>query len=860
MAKYSFDVTNDDYKILDKSSPDNCVEHDTDQDYSNSIVRKPWGYEYLVYDNGEIAIWMLHIARKRCTSTHCHPNKLTNLILLSGRLTCSGISWSVDLNPLDVVRIGKGVFHSSCTYSNEEIYPPSENGAFLLEIESPVDKHDLVRIDDRYGRSGKSYEGIESMLSADSESLLSILNYNDKVDKILFGLKIFTLSAAELSKKYIRNKTEQKGLFIPISTDINSKYIETGEVYESSDMKHIINQCHIQDEINFLIIEQEKGLMRLSDYVAEYIKSVGVKYVFSVCGGGAMHLVDAFGSQQGLNYIPTHHEQSAAMAAEAYARINKSVGAALFTTGPGGTNALTGVAGAWIDSIPVIYISGQVTSDTLQSGTGLRQFGIQESNIVELVRPITKYSIVITNEVDIRYELEKAYYIATSGRPGPVWIDIPLDIQSKQVNPSVLESFLPPAYIDSNKSSYINSNVQSCIDLLNKSKRPVMIIGYGVRLSKAEKQIEQLAELLKIPVISSWTSSDIFDSGFTHYIGRSGIFGDRASNFTVQNADLLLILGSRMSVPQTGYNSKTFSRESVKIMVDIDENEIQKPSLSIDLPVIADIKEFVSGILNYSNLIKMKSDVMNWMGKCIDWKKRYPVILPEYSDQKKHINSFYFIGKLSDALDNDAVIVTDMGTSFTCTMQSFIIKKGQRLTTSSGHAPMGFGLPGAIGACFANNKKKTICISGEGGLQMNIQELQTIVHYKLPIILFVLNNGGYLTIKTMQQNHFGRYVGSNPSSGISFPDLIDLAVAYKIPSIRLNNHTELDNSLILILNHNGPYICEIMMSETQELNPRSSSMKQPDGSIVSKPLEDLYPFLDRDEFLDNMIIEPLKEI
>lgn len=852
MPKYSFHYTEEDASMY-KQALDSVVESEQDskiKEFSDLVVRKPWGYEYLVYENDDIAIWMLHIARKRETSTHSHPNKVTNLILLSGNLQCQGLGWTVDLEPLDCVRIEKGVFHKSKTFSSNSIFPPCENGSFLIEIESPVDKDDLVRLRDEYGRKGKSYEGFDSVTHGCRE-LLQIPSSFQKWKRAMLDVEFSLKTGGDIALKMSKYK---QSLFIPIeSYDAN---VTAGEVLEYKNIYPMIDKIN---RVKFLIINRKKNSMRVSDFVSSFVSGKGVKQIFSVSGGGAMHLVDSFGINPDIEYIATHHEQSAAMAAEAYARISQNIGAALFTTGPGGTNAITGVAGAWIDSIPVMYISGQVTSNTLLPGTGLRQFGIQESDIAELVKSITKYSVVVKDEKDIRYELEKAYHIATSGRPGPVWIDIPLDIQSKQITPDKLRSYEGRVNVQI-PDNYIESKIGELIDLIRMSNRPVLIIGNGIRLAHAEQEFLELAEQLKIPIVSSWTASDLLASDLDYYVGRSGIFGDRASNFAVQNADLLIIIGSRMSVPQTGYNFSSFSRESKKVMVDIDKNEIYKPSLSIDLPILSDIKNFLLNLALVKDSINLNPNITKWRETCLSWKEKYPVVLDSYQYQKEFVNSFYFIDRLSNELKEDAVIVTDMGTSFTCTMQTFKVKLGQRLTTSSGHASMGFGLPGAIGACYANNMNRVICISGDGGLQMNIQELQTVAHNNLPITIFVLNNGGYLTIKTMQQNHFGRYVGSEESSGVSCPDMEGISRAYKIPFIKIKNHKELNDNLPEILDSNTPLICEILMSEEQELIPRSSSMKQPDGSIVSKPIEDLYPFLDRDEFRENMIISPLDEI
>jgi len=828
-------------------------------DYSNVIVKKPWGYEYLVFKNDCVAIWLLHIVRKRRTSMHSHPNKTTGLILLSGNATFYHLNGKIELNVMDGVIIEKMAFHSTEAFSSIPIQPASENGIWVMEIESPPLKTDLVRMNDEYGREGATYEGVDNMVFGPEKCFKFHEPQQDEIVQKRFLDYIFSIRNGNSfnMEEYI----DPDALVSIIGKDPASKLNEGDlNIAELVNYKEFYRENKNQDLSDYIVLTIEKTTSeaKLTDYVFSFIEALGVKDVFAVSGGAAMHLVDSLGKSENLNYIATQHEQAAAMAAEANARISGKPGVALVTSGPGGTNTITGVCGAWIDSIPTIFISGQVTSDTLIGNTGLRQFGIQESNIVELVRPITKYAVTVTDPKMIRYHLQKALFLATTGRPGPVWLDIPLDIQGQLINLDDLVPFNSEEDLQKNKNQELSEQVVKCLSMLKKAKRPVLICGYGVRLSKGEKEFKLLVEKLKIPVISSWTSSDLIPTDHEFYIGRSGIMGDRAGNFTVQNSDLLLIIGSRMSVPQVGYNYSTFARNAKKIMVDIDEVELTKPSIKPDLPIKADAKEFIVSMISQLEKELIALPVGDWLQKCSNWKRKYPVALPEYKGNKEGVNSFYFVDLISRKLDNKAVVVTDMGTSFTCTMQSFNTKPGQRLFTSSGHASMGFGLPGAIGACFANDKKQTICISGDGALQMNIQEFQTLVHYNLPVLLFVLNNKGYLTIKLMQQNHFGRYVGSDPDSGYSCPDIIKVATAYGIKAERVRNQEELHSRIEQILAEPGPFVCEIMMPEDQPLIPRVSSLKKPDGTIVSKPMEDLYPFLDRKEFSGNMIIEPLE--
>lgn len=719
------------------------------------VIVKPWGYEYCAFDNGKAAIWILHIARGRKTSRHCHPKKRTRLIPLQGEVIVNG----GPMMHLGVADIDKGVFHQTVALGVETA---SENGAFLMEIEEPSDKGDIVREDDAYGRAAQPIEQTT----------------------IPCKVPLLEISHKESSAMGYRFKLESTmgGAAPDLLLDVG------GEV---------------------MGIYREKT-RRLSDCVADFVKSLGIKHVFGVTGGGSMHLNDAFRDF----FVANHHEQASAMAAEAYGRLG-GIGCALVTTGPGGTNAVTGVACAWVDSIPVVFLSGQVTRSTLIGDSGLRQLGVQETDIVSLVKSITKYAVTVTDERNIRLELEKAAHIARSGRPGPVWVDIPLDIQSKAIDWDALPSFKP-------KEGAARKTFDAILPDLNEAKRPVFVIGNGVRLAGAGDSFRALAEHWYMPVLSSWAAADIVPSDYPNYIGRFGIFGDRASNFTVQNADLLIVLGSRLSIPQTGYNLKTFARGAKIVWVDVDENEMRKLP-NVQHACVANVADFIEWAL-----LRNPRTWPNWSMRCRQWKHDYPVVAFEKREEEN--NSFHFIERLSEELPEDAVVVTDMGTAFTCTFQSAKMKAGQRWITASGHAPMGYALPGAIGAHYATGKRIT-CIVGDGSLMMNLQELQTIGERKLPIDIYVLSNGGYLTMKHTQANHFGHFVGSE----FKFPRLHHLSDAF------------------------GVALHEIVMDPMQPLIPRSSSTKLPDGTITSRPIEDLYPFLPREELKANMIV-PTAEV
>jgi acetolactate synthase-1/2/3 large subunit len=577
-------------------------------------------------------------------------------------------------------------------------------------------------------------------------------------------------------------------------------------------------------------------MIKVSDYVFDFLKSKGIDTIFSVSGGAAAHLLNSV-AERDFKYICNYHEQACAMAAEGYARIANKPACVLVTNGPGSTNTLTGVVGAYQDSIPMIIISGQVPVDQSLGSLKdikLRQLGVQECDIISMVKPITKYAIQITNPNNIVSCLEKAYQEATTGRKGPVWLDIPLDIQNAKIDPK--EYF-----------------VDDVIDIILKSKKPIIVTGNGIHLSNSEKEFLEIKDKLQIPIISTWTSKDLLNHNDPLFVGNFGLLGERAGNFAVQNADLLLILGSRMSIPNIGYQHQSFSPNSIKIMVDIDENELKKPTIKIDYPINKDLKFFLS-ILKAKLENKNIPDWTNWINKTQSWKEKYPVFQPEYKINNEKINSFYFMEVLSNKLTDNNIVVTDMGTSYTCTMQSLQMNGKSRLFTSSACCSMGFGLPGAIGAYFADPSKDIILIAGDGGLQMNIQELQTIIHNKIPLKIFLLNNNGYLAISLMQDNLFkGKYIGSNPDSGVSNPNFTKLADAYGFKTYTLNNNTELENKIDEVLNIEGPVLCEIMMIENQLLIPRVQSSKDKNGKIISNSLENMFPYLSEDEMKEIML-------
>lgn len=596
--------------------------------------------------------------------------------------------------------------------------------------------------------------------------------------------------------------------------------------------------------------------MRVADYLAQFIEQLGVKDVFLLSGGGIMHLTDGLACNKKINVVCFHHEQAAAMALDAYSRITGTFSVGYFTTGPGATNAITGLAGAWLDSVPCMFISGQVKrkESTFNAGIkGIRQIGVQEINIIPVVRSLTKYSAMVNNPEDIRYHLEKGVFMARSGRPGPVWLDIPLDVQGAYIESGDLRGYHPRI----KESPAPRALFTQLISYLEKSERPVILAGQGVRISGAIEPLLEFARNYHIPVITSFLGIDVIDSSSPNYVGRIGIKGDRAGNLALQNADLLIVIGSSLPVAEIGYEYEQFARAAKKVVVDIDTTAHTKDTIAIDLLFEYDAKKFLEHLspLMAEHGITYSAQ---WLDRCISWRTRYPVCLPEYATLKDTVNLYYFVDRLSRKMHAEDIIVTDAGSAFYAGCQAVKITRGMRYITSGGLATMGFSVPASIGACVAAGNRRVMCITGDGSFQLNIQELQTIVHHRYPVKMFVFNNKGYLSIRTTQSRFFeNRLIGEGSTSGVSFPDLQKIAHAYGIPFYHIQNNRDLDPVLETVISTEGPAICEVMTPCDQEIIPTVSSQKREDGSMVSKPLEDMYPFLDRNEFLSNMIIRPL---
>jgi len=591
---------------------------------------------------------------------------------------------------------------------------------------------------------------------------------------------------------------------------------------------------------------------RVSDYIADFIADQRVDHVFLLPGGGAMHLVDAVGKHPRLTAVPCLHEQACTIAAEAYARINENLGVAVVTTGPGATNAITGVAGAWIESVPLLVISGQVKRSDMLNGALLRQKGVQEVDIISLVKPITKYAVTINKPEDIKQELEKAVGLARSGRQGPVWIDVPLDIQGAPVDPTSLKGLDE----DPNEKTPTipHGVVEKVFKLLRASERPLILAGHGIRLSGASRIFRIVAEALGVPVVTTWNALDLLPYSHPLLVGRPGVVALRAPNFAVQNCDLLISIGSRLDNIITAYNPRGFARAAHKIVVDVDRNEIEKLDMQIELSVESDAAVFLAAIKErIPNLPAL--DISEWRERCADWKKRYALSNEITFPTQGEITHFQAMDALSEAIPEDTLICTgSSGLAVEFFYTVFRNKPGQRVFLTSGLGSMGYGLPAAIGACFANGCKPMVAIESDGSLQLNIQELATMRAFNLPICLIILNNAGYASIRNTMRNYFaGRYVGTGPEAGLWLPDLEDVTRTYQIPFRRISDVTEL-GLIHEVLAAHRPLLVDLRLTPNETLAPKVAALPQPDGSMISMPMEDMSPLLPLDQLKAEMII------
>ncbi len=607
--------------------------------------------------------------------------------------------------------------------------------------------------------------------------------------------------------------------------------------------------------------------MRVADYIAQTLAAHGIRHVFMITGGGAMHLNDAIGRCADLEYVCCHHEQACAMAAESYARLSGKMAAINVTTGPGGINALNGVFGAYTDSIPMIVISGQVKWETTVRSTPLplRQLGDQEVDIVQLATPITKYAVMVTEPETIRFHLEKALHLAKSGRPGPTWLDIPMNVQGAMIDVENLAGYISeePEYL---RGAALKTACEPIAERLKNAARPVILAGSGVRLAGARARLLEYSARVGIPLVTAWNAHDLVPDNHPNYVGRPGTIGDRAGNFAIQNADFVLVLGCRLNIRQISYNFENFASRAFTVVVDIDAAELQKPTIHPDLPLHADAGEVLDCLLSQP---ASEGKFQSWLDWCLERRARYPVVLPEYSRDDEGVNPYAFMDELWKYLSEDEIVVSGDGTACVTSFQAAQIKSGQRLYTNSGCASMGYDLPAAIGAWFAQReysgggtlpdndqkpRERIVCLAGDGSIMMNLQELQTIITHHIPVKIFVLNNRGYHSIRQTQHNYFAdNIVGCGEESGLSFPSFEKLAAAFGYDYAAIRRLNDCNSAIPQTLESASASICEVFLDLNQQFAPKLASRKLEDGRMVSSPLEDMAPFLSREEFAENII-------
>ena len=590
-------------------------------------------------------------------------------------------------------------------------------------------------------------------------------------------------------------------------------------------------------------------MIKVSDFVVKFLIEKGIQDLFLVSGGGIMHLVDSVGKNPDMHYYCNYHEQACAHSAEVYSRVTGRIGACLVTTGPGGINALSGVASAWVDSLPILVMSGQVRSDLIADYSKIRQKGPQEGNVIEMAQPITKYALTLLDPRKVRYELEKALYLAKNGRPGPVWIDFPLDVQGAEVDETALESFVPPV---TESVNLLESQVKQFLQIAREARRPLFLLGNGIHIAHAEKLLADLLEKIPYPIVLPNCAKDLVPESHPRYMGVFGTAGQRRANFAVQNADYVFFLASGINVTKAGFNYKGFAPKAKKVIVDIDEGQLFHQVIQPDFAIQADVHDFIKEVLRQIDLDKIQFTApAKWLTACTRWKERYPIILEEFYEDKEHVNSYVFVDKLSDLLSSEDVVVAGNGIDEVSYWQAFKVKPGQRTMISGNWGPMGWDLPAAVGASIGSGHR-TICLSGDGSSQWNVQELLTIKHYRLPVKIFIFNNQGYTNIRITQANFFGRYVGADETSGVSNPDFSHLAAAYGLSYSRIRTNSEIEKGIRAVLETDGPSLCELNIAVDQGITPKASAFRREDGTLESRPLEDMAPFLPREEVWENM--------
>ena len=824
---------------------------DDHYDYSKVVVKKPWGYEYLIFENESVAVWVLYLKNGALTSMHCHPGKKTSLIVLQGKVVCSSLTNNFERSVGEGLLIDKGAFHQTRS--------ASESGAFIMEIESPVNKRDLVRLKDEYGREGKGYE------KSDKHSV-NLQNYNYlslHVPEIHYNLKK-QFGQCSLTFKKISHSQGIEDLFTLNNKDVVSvlcgqilnrngqTVVGIGDTVTVKELKNV-DMPHVDNYAELLITKKIDTLIKTTDYIARFLVECGVKSVFIAPGNANVHLLDSIGRFEKLSFFCPEGENSASMAVEAYSKISENLGVLVVSSGSSGTNAISGIARAWVDSTPILVISGQDNIE-FEDNLKVRQLGTKSLNIVDIVKPITKYAVRVTDPKTIRYHLEKAVSLAKSGRPGPVWIDLPIDVQGVIIDEKELQSAEPQQPIVKIISP---NNISTIIKLLTQAKRPVLLGGNGIRLAGAEKIFLELIDQLGIPTLTSRRGADLLTEDHPLYYGRPGVYGHRKANFVIQNADLLLCIGSRLSIPLIGRNTQAFARAAKKIIVDIDQDELEKSTLNSDISICQSADSFIKELLK--GLSGFEQNYNSWINQCQDLASKFSIVSEDYKHKTK-INPYLFIHQFSEYLQEDEIIVYDGGSIMNYVMQTFQLKMGQRLVCSTGLELPGFAVPGAIGVSQWAKDKPIYCLCEGEGILNSISNLQAIATNQLPIKILIFRSQGNATVRKIQRDFFGsRYVGTDDEILFSCPEIKEIARVYDIPFLEIKTPDKIVDGLKDFLCQKGPVICEIHVDSDQELIPRMGFTIKEDGKWLAKPLEDMYPLLDRNVLKNAMCIDLWEE-
>lgn len=836
---------------------------DDHYDYSKVVVRKPWGYEYLIFCNEDIAVWILYLKAGAQTSMHCHPGKKTSLVVLEGSVRCATITESVERSAGEGLLIDKGVFHQTTTVS--------ASGAFVMEIETPVNKRDLVRLKDKYGREGKGYE-TEDQHSFNTQNYNYISFQNLGIQHNLkkrFGQCSMTfkkLTDEKVLDEVLELNPEDvicilKGQLLDQS---RQSVVSVGDTMTVQGLKQF-GRLHVSRHTEMLIIKKSDRVLKISDCVAAFLSEKGIKPVFTVPGEANVHLLDSIGRHEGMSFVCTQSEKSASLAVESFSKLRAGPGVLVVSSGAAAANTVPGVANAWVDSVPMVVISGQARTDQDTDGR-VRQLGNKELSVVELVKSITKYAVKVTDPTTIRYHLEKALYLATHGRPGPVWIDLPIDIQGMVVDEEDLKRFDPAELNTAAGSSSVASrqSVSQVLDLLTQASRPVVLAGSGIRNAKAAERFLELIDRLKVPVLTSRRGADLVPDDHPYFFGRPSTYGQRSANFVIQNCDLLISIGSRLSIPLIGRNTKAFARAARKVVVDIDINELEKPTVKPDIALAMDAGEFID--LCLAQAPTSLPSYATWIARCQEWRRKFPPdsytgpSLPADPPENGLIYPLPLLRKLSAELGENDVIVADGGPSLIYTLLAFRFKSGQRLISSTGLELPGFALAGAIGASIGRERKPVVCLCEDRGFQISIQDLQTILDYRLPVKVLIFKSKGHSIIRNIQRDYFGgRFVGTDNEIRLGSAPLIQIARTLGFPTFEANRSDRLGATLREWLDVAGPAICEIQVEDDQDKIPRPGFTIRDDHKWVAKPLEDMYPLLDRKVLQEMMLIDLIQE-